>query len=114
MQYPICNSLVVRRAAERLSKTMLSTIPLPVIPNNTFVVTSYGAQGNGTTDDLTSIQNAINDQQRRRRYRGNTERQRWPCSATAWFRIAMDKKNNFPWTCSRSDVKKRRWAMSSR
>ncbi len=49
---PVCESLEPRQ--------LLSTIPLPVIPNNTFVVTSYGAQGNGTTDNTTSIQNAIN------------------------------------------------------
>jgi hypothetical protein len=33
---------------------------LPVIPNQTFVITSYGAVGDGITTNTTAIQNAIN------------------------------------------------------
>ncbi|HEY1787030.1 MAG TPA: glycosyl hydrolase family 28 protein, partial [Verrucomicrobiae bacterium] len=33
---------------------------LPVIPSGTYYVTNYGALGNGTKDDTTNIQNAIN------------------------------------------------------
>ena len=36
------------------------TPPLPVIPSGTYYVTNYGALGNGTKDDTTNIQNAIN------------------------------------------------------
>jgi polygalacturonase len=40
--------------------SVLGDPPLPVIPNATFDVTSYGASGNGSTVDTTAIQNAIN------------------------------------------------------
>jgi polygalacturonase len=33
---------------------------LPSIPDRTFVITTYGAVGNGTTDNTTAIQNTIN------------------------------------------------------
>ena len=34
--------------------------PLPVIPANQFVITNYGAVGDGVTDNTTAIQNTIN------------------------------------------------------
>jgi polygalacturonase len=43
-----------------LCATARANPPLPTIPNNTFNVTSYGAVGNGSTNDTTSIQDAIN------------------------------------------------------
>lgn len=36
------------------------TPALPQIPQRTFLVTAYGAVGNGTTDNTTAIQNALN------------------------------------------------------
>jgi polygalacturonase len=42
------------------ARRLLSSIPLPTIPAGTFLVTSYGAKGDGTTNNTTDIQNAIN------------------------------------------------------
>src|SRR5580698_10524283 len=36
------------------------TPTLPVIPSGTYYASNYGALGNGTKDDTTNIQNAIN------------------------------------------------------
>jgi polygalacturonase len=45
-----------------LSESQLATADpaLPVIPNQTFIVTNYGALGDGLTTNTTAIQNAIN------------------------------------------------------
>src|SRR5580658_296813 len=40
--------------------TLAQSPQLPVIPANSFNVTSYGAVGNGATTNTTAIQNAIN------------------------------------------------------
>ncbi len=40
--------------------TVVLKVPLPIIPTNSFNVTSYGAVGDGTTDNAGSIQTAIN------------------------------------------------------
>lgn len=45
---------------ESLETRCLFSIPTPVIPSAIFNVTSYGAIGNGTTNNTTAIQNAIN------------------------------------------------------
>ncbi len=39
---------------------ILPSIPLPVIPNQTFYVTNYGAKGDGVVTNTTAIQNTIN------------------------------------------------------
>jgi polygalacturonase len=51
-----------RAVVEPLECRRLLTVipPLPVIPDQTFNVMSYGAVGNGTTEDTTAIQDAIN------------------------------------------------------
>jgi polygalacturonase len=55
----------MRRLAIQLSLTLasvaLSDPPLPVIPPNTFNVADYGAVGDGTTDNESAIQAAIDD-----------------------------------------------------
>lgn len=43
-----------------VSPTSYDGPPLPVIPTNRFIVTSYGAVGNGSGDNTVAIQNAIN------------------------------------------------------
>jgi polygalacturonase len=43
-----------------LAAPALAQIPTPTIPNTTFLVTTYGAVGNGSTNDTTDIQSAIN------------------------------------------------------
>ncbi len=50
----------ILRACESLEPRCLFAIPLPVIPAGTFLVTTYGAVGNGTTDNTADIQAAIN------------------------------------------------------
>lgn len=42
------------------TRRLFAAPPLPVIPGNTFNVTSYGAVGNGTTDNTAAIQAALN------------------------------------------------------
>src|SRR5206468_1547580 len=49
---PTCEGLEAR--------SLLATIPLPTIPNRTFDVTTFGAVGDGVSNNTTAIQAAIN------------------------------------------------------
>jgi polygalacturonase len=49
-----------RAILEALEDRRLFSIPLPTIPAGTFLVTTYGAVGDGTTNNTTAIQNALN------------------------------------------------------
>lgn len=56
----VCRTAVGPVLEQLESRQLLTAIPLPVIPNQVFNVMSYGAVGDGTTEDTQAIQSAIN------------------------------------------------------